>query len=72
MAIMDQALVNGVTVFFPQSIKRVYKLEEGQAIAVPNGWEHTALVMTGSDIVGYCCIRHAKPFIGKVTIDPTH
>lgn len=67
---MDQAVVNGHTVFFPQDIKLIRALEAGQSIAVPNGWAHTALVMQGSDIVGYCVIRCAKPFIGKVTINP--
>jgi len=65
MAIMDQAFVQGKTVFFPQSIKRIYELSEGQTIAIPNGWGHTALVMQGSDIIGYCCIKDNK-------IDPNH
>lgn len=60
MAIMDQATINGHTVFFPQSIKRVYELASGQEIAVPNGWGQTALVVQGSDIVGYCCIKNQK------------
>ena len=64
MAIMDQAVLNGQTVFFPQSIKRVFELSPGQSVAIPNGWAHTALVIQGPEIIGYCCIKDQK-------IDPT-
>jgi predicted RNA-binding Zn-ribbon protein involved in translation (DUF1610 family) len=63
MAIMDKAVVNGSTVFFPQDIKRIFTLEPGQEIKVPNGWGHTALVYQGSDIIGYCCKEDILPII---------
>jgi len=47
MAIMDQAVVQGQTVFFPQSIKRINTLSEGQTIAIPNG-------------VGIYCFSYAR------------
>ena len=57
MAILDQACIQGKTVFFPQSLKRVYALEVGQEIKIPNGWGHTALIMAGTEVIGYCCIK---------------
>lgn len=58
MAIMDQAVVNGCTVFFPQALKRIRALKPGQEIAIPNGWGHTALIVEGSEIIGYCCLKN--------------
>lgn len=57
MAIMDQACVNGSTVFFPQAIPRVRELSQGQTVKVPNGWAHTALVFQGPEVIGYCVLK---------------
>lgn len=68
MAIMDQAVVSGKTIFFPQSLKRVYSLEAGQTIHYPNGWQYTALVMNGESVEGYCYLK--KP--GQKEIDSSY
>ena len=74
MAIMDHALVQGQTVFFPQSLKRIYSLESNQEIKIPNGWGHTALVFQGADIIGYCCIKNKFDCVGNYSkvIDSNH